>query len=932
MHNPNSDLFRVESRPHSDSLSMDSDHSDTDSQPSCDNIHCRSVKSANSANEDGEINRIVLGILAMAKKIDSKPMRAILHHLKFTDKFQIVEFDQDMILNQPIEEWPKVECLITFYSSGLPYEKVVSYVTKYKPFLVNDIYKQATLFDRRSMYTILKDNGVPINDYVIYDKSTDPHGVHFREFDNRIEVYGKAIMKPFVEKPFNAEDHYIHIYYGVDDKFGTTRLMRKTKEHCSQFLHESSVRRDRGYIYEPFLQTDGFDIKVYAVGPEYFHAEARKSPVVDTKVQRMANGKEYRYPVILTKEEKEIAKKVVKAFGQFVCGFDLLRCEGKSYVCDVNGWSFVKGNYHYYSDCAKLLRNLIFSQLRPNDRHFPMARSIMRANPCTNHCTRILRSLIGVFRHADRTPKQKLKFVTMEREFCVYCEPRCKSAKLKKPRDLEMILQIANSLLQKPLNKSTAKKYKIIKTILEHDKIEGLNRKVQIKPLKIQNGYVTEVRFILKWGGVLTATGIQQAENLGKHFRSTMYPEEDDFLRLHSTYTHDLKCYSADEGRCQISAAAFLKGFLDLENEIMPIVVSMVRSDQATVRMLDYSKNSSDEISINKRVLSSVMNREEPLDECLREIGADLPESVYAKLAKITNSRLELEKIYKLLHQLYSEIKAQSKQSPDLSAYMSEKLPSMAKRWKKLVSRFYNSENDEFDISQLSTIRDFIRFDTLHNYEIVKEVGMNLFKEVDILGLIVHALEYGLNHDEKVHTSCKLLSRLLLKVNHDLAWWVNPDLDISRERFEDYKGLDTSQVSPTRIEWPFVRTRYYFATLSHLNALLSVIKYGLEKGLLHGKDLTDMMVIEYIGHIVFKLYEDQTLELDDPNRFIIELYISPGMEIRGPEDALSRGLEQIGGEFSLKEMDLFFRKVLGSENEDDLRDKIRLMTSSGTSA
>jgi inositol hexakisphosphate/diphosphoinositol-pentakisphosphate kinase len=64
--------------------------------------------------------------------------------------------------------------------------------------------------------------------------------------------------------------------------------------------------------------------------------------VVDGKVLRAEDGKELRCPIFLTLEEKLIAKKIIAAFGQKVCGFDLLRSREHSFVCDVNGFSFVK--------------------------------------------------------------------------------------------------------------------------------------------------------------------------------------------------------------------------------------------------------------------------------------------------------------------------------------------------------------------------------------------------------------------------------------------------------------------------------------------------------------------------------------------------------------------------------------------------------------
>lgn len=53
---------------------------------------------------------------------------------------------------------------------------------------------------------------------------------------------------------------------------------------------------------------------MYTVGPDYAHAEARKSPALDGKVERDSEGKEIRYPVMLSAMEKLVARKVCLAF------------------------------------------------------------------------------------------------------------------------------------------------------------------------------------------------------------------------------------------------------------------------------------------------------------------------------------------------------------------------------------------------------------------------------------------------------------------------------------------------------------------------------------------------------------------------------------------------------------------------------------------
>ena len=229
-----------------------------------------------------------------------------------------------------------------------------------------NMLKLSPMKNRLSNNNSISKNSQEDNDenyfYLEEEDNNDLINKNLKEFDEYIEYNGKKLNKPFVEKPANGDDHNIYIYYPHCG--GQKRLFRKTKNLSSLYYpNNNKIRRDKSYIYEEYLQSDGFDIKVYTVGEDYFHAEERKSPTLDGVVKRTSEGKEVRYPVNLTPEEKNIARKIVQIFKQNICGFDILRSKGKSYVCDVNGWSFVKGNNKYYEDCAIQIRKIILNNI-----------------------------------------------------------------------------------------------------------------------------------------------------------------------------------------------------------------------------------------------------------------------------------------------------------------------------------------------------------------------------------------------------------------------------------------------------------------------------------------------------------------------------------------------------------------------------------------
>ncbi|KAJ3279977.1 hypothetical protein HK104_001024 [Borealophlyctis nickersoniae] len=648
--------------------------------------------------------------------------------------------------------------------------------------------------------------------------------------DDTIRVGTQLMRKPFVEKPVSGEDHNIHIYFPKSMGGGMRRLFRKVGNKSSDFVSDvTEIRNDRSYIYEEFMCVDNAeDVKVYTIGDKYAHAETRKSPVVDGVVRRNPEGKEVRYVAQLTEEEKEIARRVSRAFGQTICGFDLLRAKGRSYVIDVNGWSFVKGNDDYYHKCAEIMREIFLDTARRAPRSLTKELSIENQWK--------LKAFLSVLRHGDRTPKQKAKFNFSSRPFMDLLNGGEEEVVLKSSEQLTVVWEACRRAIQEGIEDPTALAQ--LQMILE-SKASLPGTKAQVKPgFNKQTKALTKMQLVVKWGGEFTHGGLHHSKDLGENLRK-------DLRIINKELLEDVKVYASSERRVLATADIFCRAFLAVET---------LPDDFATVskEMLDDSNAAKEPMDLVKGRLQDIINPSNPAQV---PPGIKLPDG----MVPAEGAHLVIELLRELREVMRENFRTLDVENLQNRWCCQETSGLFRERWEKLFKDFCDVERSAFEPSKVSELYDSLKYDLLHNRKFCDAIFSSpthggdllkrLFYNAKVLFDFVAPHEYGLEAPEKMEISfehCVVLLRQLVS-----------DLQAARSS-------------------PKPSVRLYFTKESKVISLLNIV---LLCGLPTKVPPTEFPELDYLTQITFELYErNGGLGNDDPDarEYSLRIGFSPG--------------------------------------------------------
>ncbi|CAO0801728.1 unnamed protein product [Mucor circinelloides] len=554
-----------------------------------------------------------------------------------------------------------------------------------------------------------------------------------------------------------------------------------------------------------------------------------------------------------------------------ICGLDLLRVKGKSYVIDVNGWSFVKGNDHYYDQCAKLLSEAFLRsvQRRPSTTIHDIPREILPENSWR------LKGYAAVFRHGDRTPKNKHKISLVAQPFIDLLEGSTQEVVFRQKHQLQLVTNAINKCLEQNLEDES--KLMALKEILER-KSELPGTKVQVKPIfDKESNLLRKLQVNVKWGGEFTHAGLHQSRDLGENLRK-------DMKILNKHVTDDIKIWSSSERRVRATADVFTRYFLGRPESIDGVI-------SESKYLLDDSNAAKEQMDAVKKQLKSLLRP-----------GYEIPTILLAQCgwpANMAQPHIILQEVSTIMGRLRTVMRMNwaSKDVDQLQRrWCCFESPNLFKeRWEKMFNTFcVNQVNDSSDSdvkkeslcpdpSGIPELYDSLKYDALHNRqfleaifsdpetsrvatpiedqgstnsdtsyrsttetsEVVSDDLRNLYAYVRVLFNFVAPQEYGISEKEKKTIGMLIGLPLLKSILHDM---------------EDFKTSEKP------------KTRLYFTKESHVHALLNLVYLS---GLPTKFPRPILPELDFLTQITFELYE-RNRHNGSEKEYSLRIAFSPG--------------------------------------------------------
>eukprot|EP01135_Chromosphaera_perkinsii_P011045 Nk52_evm4s2325 gene=Nk52_evmTU4s2325 len=545
-----------------------------------------------------------------------------------------------------------------------------------------------------------------------------------------------------------------------------------------------------------------------------------------------------RFQTQLSEEETEMASKVVHAFNQVVCGFDVLRLKnGKSLVCDVNGWSFVKGSTFYYEKCAEILRVIFtdFMSARPLDGR--VARHYLKQYPlvsdlATNPHFKLEGSVV-VCRHADRTPKQKKKYTISHPKLRkLFPEDTSQEYEFRSKEQLRHLLEVITDIAEgNDEDDASANETLEVKRVLENI-IDDEGTKVQLRyqtdVLQINETDTKVIKIpqmVCKWGGEITHVGLEQAKSLGKRYRDYVLPMLDED---HLTTENVIVC-SSGETRNRRSAIEFARSMLGMDS----LQEDFVIVNTQTKKLLDDSNNARTSMDKVKAELHLLMSGAHGFGDSAEKSNEDRHTLELYRRCGVEQVHISKQKMHELYEKMNAWIKSVEKEFRDEAStklFCKETVEMILNRSKKLLKSFHNPKKQppRFDISKISDIYDNLMYDLIHHSELFGKLGKQVFDLAQHLAAITVPNEYGIMAFDRINIGMKVSGPLINRICYDLR---------KASKSTNFKSC------------------FYVTNETHCHALKNILCLT-HLGRLCDVDVTQLDGINYCATFVFEVFKN----------------------------------------------------------------------------